>query len=80
MNCLVNTANQKGGLGVQNAAYSEKLSGGNCPRKVSLFFDVRVVVADPVGAWKKYDQVPVVQLLNASFCDGFCASAFYACG
>ena len=51
-NCLKYTANQKGGLGsVHCAAYSEKLSGGNRPRKVSLFFDVRVDVADPVGAW-----------------------------
>lgn len=69
-----------GGLGIQNAAYSEKLSDGNRPRKVSLFFDVRVVVADLDGTGSKIDQEPVVQLLNASFCDDSCASAFYACG
>ena len=69
-----------GGLGVQNAAYSEKLSDGNSPRKVSLFFDVRVVVADPAGAWRRYYQVPVVQLLNASSCDDFYAGVSYACG
>jgi len=63
-----------------NAAYSEKLSEGYGPRKVSLLFDVRVVVAGPLSAWLKLDQVPVVQLLNASFCDGSCASAFCVCG